>query len=97
MLIQATVTQVACFGAGARAWPQTDVHKLDVACRKLLRQLVGFPAALEWTRPWHEILHDMHLPAARRQESAGTRLWGAEVFQRQWRLASKVACMAADR
>ena len=37
---------------------KTDLRNYDVLFRKLLRSVVGPPAGMDWTRPWHEILHD---------------------------------------
>ena len=37
---------------------KTDLRNFDVLFRKLLRSVVGPPAGMDWTRPWHEILHD---------------------------------------
>ena len=35
-----------------------NLRNLDVLFRRLFRSSVGFPALMDWTRPWHEILHD---------------------------------------
>ena len=52
------ITPVACFAAGHRTILKKDLNKIDVTFRKLLRNVVGPPAATDWSRPWHEILHD---------------------------------------
>ena len=54
----AVVSPVALFGSGHRTVHQKDLHQLDAACRKFLRAVVGPPSNLDWSRPWHEILHD---------------------------------------
>ena len=56
----ATMSQVACFGAGSRRQSQADVAQLDIAFRKLVRQVVGPGASMDWNRPWHEVLHTWH-------------------------------------
>ena len=33
----------------------------DVAHRKLFRRVAGPPAGMDWSRPWHEILHDWNV------------------------------------
>ena len=54
----AVISPVAVFVAGHRTMYKTDLRNFDVLFRKLLRSVVGPPAGLDWTRPWHEILHD---------------------------------------
>ena len=36
---------------------KSELRNLDVHCRKLLRQVVGPPGSIDWTQPWHSILH----------------------------------------
>ena len=52
------ITPVVCFAAGHRTILKKDLNKIDVTFRKLLRSVVGPPAATDWSRPWHEILHN---------------------------------------
>ena len=60
----AVVTPVACFAAGHRTIFKQELAAIDVAHRKLLRQVVGPPAGMDWSRPWHEILHDWNVRAS---------------------------------
>ena len=60
-LFYAVVTPVACFAAGHRKIFKQELTALDVANRKLLRRVVGPPAGMDWSRPWHEILHDRNV------------------------------------
>jgi Reverse transcriptase (RNA-dependent DNA polymerase) len=53
----ATITQIACFGAGARTPRRADMEAMDVVWRQLLRQVVGPPPSMDWTLPWNVILH----------------------------------------
>ena len=53
----AMITSVVCFAAGHRKICTTDLRKLDVHCRKLLRRVVGPPADIDWIQPWHTIIH----------------------------------------
>ena len=55
------VTPVACFAAGHRIILKQKLAALDVAHRKLLCRVVGPPAGMDWSRPWHEILHDWNV------------------------------------
>ena len=45
-------------GCGHRTVHQSDLCRMDVVFRKLLRMVVGVPGNLDWSRPWHEILHE---------------------------------------
>ena len=54
----AVISPVAVFAAGHRTMYKTDLRNFDVLFTKLLRSVVGPPAGMDWTRPWHEILHD---------------------------------------
>ena len=47
------VTSVACFGAGVWKPYSDSMHKVDVEFRRLLRQVVGPPAGVDWSQPWH--------------------------------------------
>ena len=37
-----------------------DGRKFDVNCWKLLRRVVGPPPDIDWSQPWHTILHAWH-------------------------------------
>ena len=62
--IDTVITPVVCFAAGHRAIFKNDLNNVDVAFRKLLRSVVGPPAATDWSLPWHEILHDWNARVA---------------------------------
>ena len=53
------VTPVACFGAAHRKVYKQDLCRMDIVIRRLLRSIVGPPGEVDWTLPWHEILHLM--------------------------------------
>ena len=44
------ITPVACFAAGHRMIFKKDLNKIHVTFRKLLRSMVGPPAATDWSR-----------------------------------------------
>ena len=48
--------KVAIPAAGDRTIYKTDLRNFDVLFRKLFGSVVGPPAGMDWTRPWHEIL-----------------------------------------
>ena len=53
----AMVTPVSCFGAAHRKVYNQDLCKMDIVFRRLLRSIVGPPGDVDWTLPWHGILH----------------------------------------
>ena len=53
----AMVIPVACCGAAHRKVYKQDLCKKDIVFRRLLRSIVGPPGDVDWTLPWHEILH----------------------------------------
>ena len=55
--LDAVVSLVVALGSGHRTVHQ-KVHQLDVACRKFLRAVVRSLLDFDWSRLWHEILHD---------------------------------------
>ena len=53
----AMVTPVAGFASGHRIIYKHDLCKLDITFRKLVRAIVRPPGGLDWSAPWHDILH----------------------------------------
>jgi len=96
-LFHATVTQIVCYAAGTKALPTAEARALDASYRKCLRKMAGLPAACDWRRPWHQILHDANARAELLAQTAGVRAWSDECAARMWRRAGKVARMPADR
>ena len=45
------ISPIACFAAGHRTVYRNDLHKMDVAYRRLLRSVVGPPRNIDWTLP----------------------------------------------
>ena len=77
-LFASLITPVACFAAGHRTLHASDARKLDVEFRKLMRQVVGPPGGLDWTQPWHAILHLWHERVQHVLIEAGVRTWSTE-------------------
>jgi len=67
--------QLVCFAAGHRAIFKNDLNNVDVVFRKLLRSVVGPPAATDWSRPWHEILHDWNARVAQFVQVYPVKRW----------------------
>ena len=66
------ITPVAMSGCGHRTVHQSDLCRMDVVFRKLLRMVVGVPGNLDWSRPWHEILHEWSMTIVSEHQA---RLW----------------------
>ena len=69
------VTSVVRFGAGQRKLYKSELRKLDVHCRKLLHQVVGPPGSIDWTQPWHSILHQWTQRVVEQMHLNGFELW----------------------
>ena len=82
----AVVTAVACFTAGHRKIFKQELAALDVAHRKLLRRVVGPPAGMDWSRPWHEILHDWNMRISIFVGQAGLKPWSHTCSKQHWKL-----------
>ena len=90
------ITPVVCFAAGHRPILQTDLNKIDVTFRKLLRSVVGPPAATDWSRPWHEILHDWTARVVQFVEPHSVKHWSMRL-EMHWKLAHYAANLPPDR
>ena len=93
----AVISPVAVFAAGHRTMYKTDLRKFDVLFRKLLRSVVGPPAGMDWTRPWHEILHDWNGRANEFVALHGIKLWSERCVQQYWELAHEISSLEDQR
>ena len=75
----AMVKPVACFASGDREIYQQDLCKLDIKFRKLVHAIVGLPGGLDWSAPWHDILHEWNACVVDCAEWAGVNLWSRNV------------------
>ena len=76
----AMVTPVACFASGHRKICNEDLRKLDVKFRKLARAIVGPAGGLDWSAPWHHILHEWNARVLECAEQAGVKLWSGNAW-----------------
>ena len=83
----AVISPVAVSAAGHRTLYKTDLRNFDVLFRKLIRSVVGLPAGMDWTRPWHEILHDWNGRVNEFAALHGIKLWSKRCVQQHWNLA----------
>ena len=90
------ITPVACFAAGHRAIFKNDFDNVDVVFRKLLRSVVGPPAATDWSRPWHEILHDWNARVAQFVQHCSVKCCSVRCVDTHWNLAQYAANLPPD-
>ena len=64
---------------------------------RLLRQVVGPPAGVDWSQPWHEILHLWHDRLNQILTEHGTRTWSRESLKKYWDLAGYVVRLPPER
>ncbi len=93
----ALVSSVACFAGCHRTHKHSHSQVLASSFRKLIRQVVGAPPALDWSRPWHEIPHDWNMRALDHVSRAKIQCWSIICLRSYWRMASWIACLPADR
>jgi len=91
------ITPAACFAAGRRTVYQNDLHQIDVLCRKLLRRVVGPPGDVDWSKPWHEVLHAWHEKLNQILEENDVMLWSHNVLSQYWKLGAYLANLPSDR
>ena len=95
------ISPIPCFAAGHRTVYRNDLHKMDVAYRRLLRSVVGLPRNMDWTLPWHEILHSRNervrvftLQAASKSWS---ELWHELCLRHYWNVEQYFATLPGHR
>ena len=91
------VSPVACFGACHRTIYQEDLRTMDVQFRKLLRRIVPPPGDLDWTQPFHEILHLWHEKISDIRSHVGVRTWAETSLRQYWKFAQYIAHLPDDR
>ena len=91
------VTSVVRFGAGQWKLYKSELRKLDVHCRKLLRQVVGPPGSIDWTQPWHSILHQWNQRVVEQMQLNGFELWSNRCMLDYWKFVQYVAVLDDSR
>ena len=94
----AMVTPVACFGAAHRKVYKQDLCKMDIVFRRLLRSIVGPPGEVDWTLPWHEILHHWNERVKFFTSRHGLKSWSAVRLGQYWKFAHyiSITCQGSD-
>ena len=85
------ITPVALFASGHRTIRMSDLYKLDVVYRKMLRMIVGPPNFVEWNAPWHDILHHWDGKAVALAQQHGLNTWSEQCFKHPGKFAMHVA------
>ena len=91
------VTSVVRFGAGQRKLYKSELRKLDVHCRKLLRQVVGPPGNIDWTQPWHSILHQWNQRVVEQMQLNGYEFWSNRCMLEYWKFVQYAALLDDNR
>ena len=91
------ITPVALFASGHRTIRMSDLYKLDVAFRKMLRMIVGPPNFVEWNAPWHDILHHWNGKAVALAQPHGLKSWSEQCLKQHWKFAMHVANLPPNR
>ena len=91
------VSPIACFAAGHRTVYRNDLHKMDVAYRRLLRSVVGPPRNMDWTLPWHEVLHIWNDRVRVFTWQAASITWSELCLRHHWNVAQYFATLPGHR
>ena len=91
------VTSVVRFGAGQRKLYKSELRKLDVHCRKLLRQIVGPPGSIDWTQPWRSILHQWNQRVMEQMQLNAFEFWSNRCMLDSWKFVQYVAVLDDSR
>ena len=91
------ITPVALFASGHRTIRMSDLCKLDVVYRKMLRMIVGPPHFIEWNSPWHDIQHHWNGKAVALAQQHGLNTWSEQCLKHHWKFAMHVANLPSNR
>ena len=58
--------------------------------------MVGPPAATDWSRPWHEILHDWNARVVRFVEQYSVKHWSERCLEMHWKVVHYAAKIPRD-
>ena len=91
------ISPVACCAAGHRSIYKQDLHRFDVLQRRLLDSVVGPPRDVDWTQPWHEILHQWNGRIQSFMGQLKCKPWSEMRLQHHWNLAYFFALLPNHR
>ena len=93
----AVITPVACFAAGHRTLYPRDVRRYDIEMRKMLRRMIPPPVGIDWSAPWHEILHLWHARIDTAVHQFAFLPWSAVVTTKYWKFAAYIKTLPPQR
>ena len=76
---------------------KSELRKLDVHCRKFLRQVVGPPGSIDWTQPWHFIVHLWNQRVVEQMQLNGFEVWSNRCMVDCWKCVQYVAVLDDSR
>ena len=74
-----------------------DLYKMDHLFRRLLRSIVGPPGEMDWTLPWHKILHQWDELAKFFTARQGWKTRYVVCRGQYWRFANYVSTVPRER
>ena len=93
----AMVTPSACFGAAHRKVYKQDLWRMDIVFRRSLRSIVRPPGDVDWTLPWHEILHHWNERVKSLTDRHGLKTWSVVCLGQYWKFANYVTTLPRER
>ena len=93
----AVITPVACFAAGHRTLYPRDVQRSDIEMRKMLRRMIPPPVGIDWSAPWHVILHSWHARIDTVVHHFAFLPWSAVVRIKYWKFAAYIKTLPPQR
>ena len=85
------------FASGHRTIRMSDLYKLDVVFRKMLRIIIGQPSFVELNSPWSDILHHGTGKAVALAQQHGLNAWSEQCLKHHWKFAMHVANLPSNR
>ena len=91
------ITPVACFAAGHRTLYPRDVRRYDIEMRKMLRRMIPPPVGIDWSAPWHVILHSWHARIDTVVHQFAFLPWSAVVTIKYWEFAAYIKTLPPQK
>ena len=93
----AVITPVTCFAAGHRTLYPRDVRRYDIEMRNMLRRMIPPPVGIDWSAPWHEILHSWHARIDTAVHQFAFLPWSAVVTIKCWKFAAYIKTLPLQK
>ena len=86
--VNVVITQVTCSAAGHPTLYPRYVRRYDIEMRKMLRRMIPPPVGIDWSAPWHVILHSWHARIDTVVHQFAFLPWSAVVTIKYWKFAA---------